>query len=294
MGIKKKDLKCMSKNKKCMECLKSKNSKKFISGKSIKGSTTMFDLHDYGCNKKCKSCKEEEKKGGGLPDVLIPLGLIVAREYGPKLVRSLKRRLTKKGGRKRRRTVRKRRRTRKGKRSRKTLRGGNFGSCSRCHVGGSKSEQKEANKVTAKKIAQQAMKESKQLPAAVKAKISLASKKAARTIPLKKNINSTPLDKLIEDMETFSKEMKTNILQEKSQLPKDQQTPGGQQVKKIVDKYISELNRKSMLVKQASDKLGGKRRRTKGKSKFVGTCSRYFWCYRQSCSHIPRTSNYTF
>ena len=136
MGIKKKDLKCMSKNKKCMECLKSKNSKKFISGKSIKGSTTMFDLHDYGCNKKCKSCKEEEKKGGGLPDVLIPLGLIVAREYGPKLVRSLKRRLTKKGGRKRRRTVRKRRRTRKGKRSRKTLRGGKFGSCSSCQVGG--------------------------------------------------------------------------------------------------------------------------------------------------------------
>ena len=136
MGIKKKDLKCMSKNKKCMKCLKSKNSKKFISGKSIKGSTTMFDLYDYGCNKKCKSCKEEEQKGGGLPNVLIPLGLIVAREYGPKLVRSLKRRLTKKGGRKRRRTVRKRRRTRKGKRSRKTLRGGKFGSCSSCQVGG--------------------------------------------------------------------------------------------------------------------------------------------------------------
>ena len=208
------------------------------------------------------------KKGGGLPDVLIPLGLIVAREYGPKLVRSLKRRLTKKGGRKRRRTVRRkgkrtRKATRKGKR--KTLRGGNFGSCSRCHVGGSKSEQKKANKSKAKKIAQQAMKESKQLPAAVKAKISLASKNAARTIPLKKNINSTPLDKLIEDMETFSKEMKSNILQEKSQLPKDQQTPGGPQVKKIVDRYIAELNKKSSRVKQASDKLGGKRRRTKGK-----------------------------
>jgi len=132
MGIKKKDLKCMSKNKKCMECLKSKNSKKFISGKSIKGSTTMFDLHDYGCNKKCKSCKEEEKKGGGLPDVLIPLGLIVAREYIPKLVRSLKRRLTKKGGRKRRRTVR----GKKKKRTRRTLRGGKFGSCTSCQVGG--------------------------------------------------------------------------------------------------------------------------------------------------------------
>jgi len=76
------------------------------------------------------------KKGGGLPNVLIPLGLIVAREGVPKLVRSLKRRLTKKGGRKRRRTVRKRRRTRKGKRSRKTLRGGKFGSCSSCQVGG--------------------------------------------------------------------------------------------------------------------------------------------------------------
>jgi hypothetical protein len=60
------------------------------------------------------------KKGGGLPDVLIPLGLIVARGAVPKIVRSLKRRLTKKGGRKRRRTVRKKnkKKTRRSRRQR--------------------------------------------------------------------------------------------------------------------------------------------------------------------------------
>ena len=88
-------------------------------------------------NQKCKC----GKKGGGLSNLLLPMGLIVAREYAPQIIRSLKKRLTKKRGKKRgkkrSRTIRRRRSSGRSK-ERKTLRGGKFSTCSSCQTGGSK------------------------------------------------------------------------------------------------------------------------------------------------------------
>jgi len=78
---------CLSKNKKCVDCLKSKDNGKgnlVTPGGKVKNIST-YTISDWGCGKKCKCDDKKTLKGGSLINTLvnlsIPFGLVLAKEY---------------------------------------------------------------------------------------------------------------------------------------------------------------------------------------------------------------------
>jgi hypothetical protein len=119
----KKLVRCLSKNEKCVACLKSKDNgegKLVTPGGKVKANISTYTISNYGCGNKCK-CKT--LKGGNLINTLvnlsIPFGLVLSKEHVPLVRRTLKKTLGLKGG--KRKQVRKKRTKKNAKKKKKYL-----------------------------------------------------------------------------------------------------------------------------------------------------------------------------
>ena len=119
MGSKR--IECLSNNKNCVACLKSKGNRVLLTPKNrLKKNTSAYAISDSGCDKKCK-CNDKTLKGGSLINTLInlsiPFGLVLSKEHVPLVRRTLKKTLGLKGG--KRKQVRKKRTKKNAKKKKK-------------------------------------------------------------------------------------------------------------------------------------------------------------------------------